>query len=204
MRNPTSKVNAFICIFVTLLLSLSSSVHETPNRHVLPPHSGIHFDTSISVGIDSSKPEKYYKPSGYPVAPEDVLLNIRKCSGFGMRFHPLLKKKRKHNGFDFPAKTGTPIVSTLFGKVKRVGYTHSKGKYVELISGDGVYITENFHCDRILVKDGDPVMPGQRIATVGNTGLSTGSHLHYGIVINGGKVHVNPINYILKSNWQTL
>lgn len=105
-------------------------------------------------------------------------------SYFGMRKAPSTGKKRKHEGLDIAASTGTPIVSPADGVVARVDYSPSYGKVVVIDHGYG-YRTLFAHNSRILVSSGARVTRGERIAEVGNTGLSTGSHLHYEVHLNG-------------------
>lgn len=105
-------------------------------------------------------------------------------SYFGMRTLPETKIRRIHEGLDIAASTGTPVVATADGVVARVEYSPSYGKTVVLDHGYG-YRTLFAHNSRILVKSGQRVMRGDRIAEVGNTGRSTGPHLHYEVLLNG-------------------
>jgi len=129
-------------------------------------------------------------PAIQPVANLEL---TRLASGYGMRIHPILKYKRMHFGIDFTAPRGTPIYSTGDGVVERVilnfgGY----GRQIIVRHGFG-YKTLYAHMQDIDVKVGDKVKRGDKIGTVGNTGLSTAPHLHYEIIKDGKKV--NPVNY---------
>ena len=106
------------------------------------------------------------------------------------RKHPISGQVRPHNGVDFAMPTGTPILSTGDGVVTRVMNHPYAGKYVEIQHGSQ-YLTRYLHLHRILVKRGQTVKRGDRIALSGNTGLSTGPHLHFELHVRGRPV--NPI-----------
>ena len=119
----------------------------------------------------------------------------RRSSDYGYRTHPVTgEKQKKHNGVDLTAPTGTPIYATRSGKVTFVGYqAKGAGNYVN-IQHDNGYISTYMHMDSYIVKKGDYVGIGQLIGYVGNTGGSTGAHLHFGIKKNG--TWVNPAHYL--------
>ncbi|MCD6581668.1 MAG: peptidoglycan DD-metalloendopeptidase family protein [Desulfuromusa sp.] len=106
------------------------------------------------------------------------------------RHHPITKRISPHKGVDFGMSVGTPIYSTGDGVVTRVKNHPYAGKYIE-IQHEGRYLTRYMHLSRITVKRGEKVKRGERIALSGNTGRSTGPHLHYEIHIKGRAV--NPI-----------
>ncbi|HJU87767.1 MAG TPA: M23 family metallopeptidase [Gemmatimonadaceae bacterium] len=110
------------------------------------------------------------------------------------RFHPILHRSRPHEGIDVSAPMGAPIVAPGNGVVSRVAREAGYGLVVEVNHGDGI-VTKYAHCSRIHVKQGQRVKRGDLIAAVGNSGLSTGPHLHYEIHVNG-KV-VDPLTYVL-------
>ncbi|MEA3362541.1 MAG: peptidoglycan DD-metalloendopeptidase family protein [Thermodesulfobacteriota bacterium] len=103
------------------------------------------------------------------------------------RLHPVTKRISPHKGVDFGMRVGTPIYSTGDGIVTRVKNHRYAGKYIE-IKHDGRYLTRYMHLSRITVKRGQNVKRGERIALSGNTGRSTGPHLHYEIHIKGRAV----------------
>lgn len=105
-------------------------------------------------------------------------------SYFGMRNMPGTDSKRIHEGLDIAASTGTPVTASADGVVARVEYSPSYGKALVLDHGYG-YRTLYAHNSRILVKSGQRVTRGERISEVGNTGISTGPHLHYEVLLNG-------------------
>jgi len=100
---------------------------------------------------------------------------------------------RLHAGIDLAAPIGTPIKAADGGKVTFAGYKGALGYMVEIDHGGG-RVTWYGHCSKLLVKKGDKVYQGQHIANVGNTGRSTGPHLHFEVHINGKTK--NPLNYL--------
>ena len=122
------------------------------------------------------------------------LTSYRLTSVFGMRFHPVLKRNRMHNGIDMAAPANTPIYAARGGLVITAAYQKDgAGNYVQLDHGDG-FRSIYMHMTRYVVAEGDYVAPGQVIGYVGTTGLSTGNHLHFGISLDG--TYVNPLEYI--------
>lgn len=117
-------------------------------------------------------------------------VNGRITSGFGMRFHPVLRRSRMHAGVDFGAPTGTPIRASAAGTVVQARYMGGYGNTVVIDHGGG-FATLYGHCSRLFVRTGQRVTQGQVIAAVGSTGISTGPHLHFEIRINGRPV--NPV-----------
>jgi len=114
-------------------------------------------------------------------------------SGFGIRIHPIYKIRKMHAGIDFTAPAGTPIYATGNGKVEAVGIDGGYGRRVVIDHGYG-YKTLYGHMSRFAVKAGQEVKRGDLIGYVGNSGSSTGPHLHYEVHKNGKPV--NPINFI--------
>lgn len=115
-------------------------------------------------------------------------------SPFGMRLHPILGIYRIHNGVDMACAAGTPIYASRGGLVEVAGYQpDGAGNYIQLNHGDG-FRSIYMHMTNYIVKQGEYVAPGQIIGYVGNTGLSKGDHLHFGISYNG--TYVNPMQYI--------
>lgn len=114
-------------------------------------------------------------------------------SGFGFRSDPFTGRPALHTGLDFPADPGTPIVAAAGGVVLSAGPHPQYGLLVELDHGNGL-VTRYAHTSRMLVKQGDLVKRGQRIAEVGNTGRSTGPHLHFEVLVEG--VQQNPARFL--------
>lgn len=113
-----------------------------------------------------------------------------------MREHPILHIARAHQGLDVTAPMGTPIEAPAKGIVIQAGWESGYGNTVTIDHGYGI-VTRFAHASRILARVGKRVERGERIALVGNTGLSTGPHLHYEVHVNGRPV--DPRRYILPS-----
>ncbi len=122
------------------------------------------------------------------------LKTYKYVSGFGTRMHPIYKTLRTHTGIDLVAPTGTKIYATGDGVVTSAQFERGYGKAI-VINHGYQYQSMYAHCSEILVHQGQKVKRGEVIGLVGNTGVSTGSHLHYEIIKGGQKV--NPINYFL-------
>jgi len=125
---------------------------------------------------------------------------------FGPRIHPLYHRRDFHQGLDIAAPRGTPIIAPADGTVIYAGYSKSRGRTLTIDHGIGLYPrdgvpakrrfkTRYFHCSKILVKKGAKVKRGDVIALVGSTGISTGNHLHYEVLVDGK--NVDPEYFIL-------
>ncbi len=121
-------------------------------------------------------------------------------SGFGFRSDPFTGRPALHTGLDFPADPGTAIVAAAGGVVLSAGPHPQYGLLVELDHGNGL-VTRYAHTSRMLVKQGDLVKRGQRIAEVGNTGRSTGPHLHFEVLVDG--VQQNPTRFLQSAGGST-
>jgi murein DD-endopeptidase MepM/ murein hydrolase activator NlpD len=111
-----------------------------------------------------------------------------------MREHPILHLARPHEGIDVTAPMGSPIEAPAAGTVIDAGWETGYGNTVTIDHGYGI-VTKFAHASKLLVKKGQHVARGQRIALVGNTGLATGPHLHYEVHVNGRPV--DPLRYVL-------
>jgi len=126
------------------------------------------------------------------------LRHIRITSHFAYRrWHPILKRYRPHHGTDFGARRGTPILAVNRGKVIFAGWMGGYGKVVK-IKHPGGYVSLYAHQSRLRVKRGQYVKKGQIIGYVGNTGRSTGPHLHFGLMKNGR--WINPMKVLRKKS----
>jgi len=115
-------------------------------------------------------------------------------SGFGYRRDPFTGRMKFHEGLDISAPTGTPVYAPADGIVTYVGMRNGYGLTIEIKHGDR-YITRYAHLSESLVRVGQRVQRGDMIARVGNSGRSTGSHLHYEVLKDG--VPVNPKRFII-------
>jgi murein DD-endopeptidase MepM/ murein hydrolase activator NlpD len=106
------------------------------------------------------------------------------------RRHPILKYTRAHNGVDYAAGTGAPVISVASGVVTFAGWTTGGGRTVKVRHASG-YESEYLHLSAINVKRGHRIGQGELVGRVGATGLATGPHLHYGLRRNGS--YVNPV-----------
>jgi murein DD-endopeptidase MepM/ murein hydrolase activator NlpD len=112
---------------------------------------------------------------------------------FGMKFHPILKKWKQHNGIDIGAKRGASIIAANTGTVIYSGWRGGYG-YCLIIDHGGGIATLYAHCSKLLVQKGQGVEKGQTIAKIGSTGQSTGPHLHFEVREEGSPV--DPLLYV--------
>jgi len=115
-------------------------------------------------------------------------------STFGKRISPFSGRLSNHNGIDIAARPGTAIIAPASGVVTSAKFNGGFGRFLKLNHGYGI-VTRYGHLSKVAVKVGQKVKRGDVIAYVGNTGLSTGPHLHYEVSVN--KVPINPMRYIL-------
>jgi len=131
----------------------------------------------------------YYLPDGRSTRRQFLrcpLPFIRVTSRFGMRTHPVLGFSARHNGTDFAAPYGTPVRATASGMVTARGRDNGRGNHVSIRHANG-FASHYYHLQRFAagLHAGQRVEQGQVIGSVGSSGLSTGPHLHYGLVKNG-------------------
>jgi murein DD-endopeptidase MepM/ murein hydrolase activator NlpD len=144
---------------------------------------------------DPDQPAEYFDGHGESVrgmlmkTPVD---GARISSGFGMRFHPVLGYTRMHKGIDFAVPVGTPVMASGTGIVKIAGHGGGYGNYMRVDMGNG-YGFAYGHLSRFApgIHPGSHVHQGEIVAYSGNTGLSTGPHLHYETLVNN--TQVNPL-----------
>ena len=131
----------------------------------------------------------------YIACPDETVVPVAgvSSSGFGYRLHPIKGEVRFHYGTDFAAWTGEDILAFADGKVTFAGYSESYGNYITIDHGSG-WESLYAHCSELLVRSGDSVAAGDKIALVGETGLATGPHLHFELKCNG--VYINPEYYV--------
>jgi murein DD-endopeptidase MepM/ murein hydrolase activator NlpD len=119
-----------------------------------------------------------FLPTKYPI------IDGWYSSNFGYRIDPFTGQHSMHEGIDFPAEFGTPIVAAASGKVVFAEWHPQYGKMIEIDHGNGL-VSRYAHASSMLVKEGDLVVAGQRLGAVGTTGRSTGPHLHFEVRLNG-------------------
>jgi len=169
-----------------LLLTTGRNIDQIERKLVIQSTS---FDEVIEMAA-TKEARLAARPAIQPVSMKDL---TRFGSAFGVRFHPILKVVRPHEGIDLTAPRGTPIYATADGKVLEAGYRAGGfGRKILLDHGFG-YRTLYGHCDEVLVSPGQSVKRGDVIGRVGSTGLSKSPHLHYEVHINGHPV--DPVNY---------
>jgi murein DD-endopeptidase MepM/ murein hydrolase activator NlpD len=124
------------------------------------------------------------------ILPVNVSYN---ASGFGWRLDPFTGRNAFHVGIDFASPTGTAIVAAAGGVVIAAEYQHEYGNMLEIDHGNDI-VTRYAHASKLLVKVGDIVKRGQHVANIGSTGRSTGSHLHFEVLVKG--VQQNPHKFL--------
>jgi len=191
-----------ITFFITLL---HLTVWGQPNRKSeIEKCTELAYSATEFRGIADSMQMTIEELCDYP-----VIFPIKKpsriSSGFGMRYHPIYKVRKFHTGIDIPKMKGTPVYATGNGEVVRKGYCSGYGYYIE-IEHAGDFRSFYAHLSKTTVNIGDTVSIATQIACVGNSGISTGSHLHY--EIRKGKRYLNPAEWcyclIAIMNKQTL
>ena len=145
-----------------------------------------------SSGGSGSTTPQYYTPSGgsfmWPATQ-----GSRISSYFGPRTSPTAGASSNHKGIDIPCPTGSDVVASAAGTVVISQYSSSAGYYIKIDHGNGIS-TVYMHNSQLVVGVGQTVEQGQVIAKAGSTGYSTGSHCHFGVMING--TYVNPLDYL--------
>jgi murein DD-endopeptidase MepM/ murein hydrolase activator NlpD len=111
-----------------------------------------------------------------------------------IRYHPILAENRPHEGLDITAPYGTTIVAPAAGRIAKVGWENGYGLVVEIDHGYGI-VTRYAHMSRTAVASGQPVRRGDRLGFVGTTGLATGPHLHYEVIVDGRPT--DPLRFIM-------
>lgn len=182
-----------ILLFISLLhLPVSAQTSDKPNRkseiekcteQVYSVREFQRIADSLQLSIDEL--------CDYP-----VIFPIRKIqrisSGFGMRRHPFSRVRQFHTGIDIPQIKGTPVYATGNGVVTNKGYNSGYGYFIEIQHTGGLH-SFYAHLSKSLVNVGDSVEIAEQIAYVGNTGVSTGYHLHY--EVRKGNRYLNPIGW---------
>lgn len=151
----------------------------------------------ISQALYRCSPVKQDIPVGQQEPVGEPLIGMPEItSSYGFRKHPITGEQKGHCGVDFSAPIGTSVFSTAVGTVTSVWSDSSCGKGIKISHSNG-YETVYCHLSKQLVSIGDKVMAGCEIAKTGNTGMSTGPHLHYSIKYNGD--YIDPKDWIGRS-----
>jgi murein DD-endopeptidase MepM/ murein hydrolase activator NlpD len=171
----------------------SIGIKLPPTKNNDSKHSGGPFIQQPDAERDELlfKADKYIKAIRYLPFGRPVKGSI--TSKYGKRKDPLNQKSAFHTGIDFRGKKGEPILATADGVVKKAFRNGGYGNYVLIDHGNG-YTTSFSHMKKYLVRKGDKIQRGQLIGLVGNSGRSTGSHLHYEIALD--KKTINPYNFL--------
>ena len=163
-----------------------------------------HVSGVVALGISyATQLRRHFKASELQQLLIDTTVDIvmptdgKITSQFGYRYHPITGKFGIHNGTDIAAPEGTPIYAAFNGRVEEIGYNSVRGNYI-LLSHGGDTQTLYLHCSEIVAPEGAVVRQGEIIAKVGNTGYSTGPHLHFEVRING--VRVDPERLLYPEN----
>ena len=141
--------------------------------------------------IDLPPTEELYEEYASPlwVNPIDGIIT----SPGGLRYNPVTGRREFHDGIDIAAPIGTAVIATREGTVLAVGTSATFGRFLRIGHSDG-YVSFMAHLNGVVVGVGDEVYQGQRVAYSGNTGRSTGPHLHFGLFRNGQ--YVDPYYYV--------
>ena len=121
------------------------------------------------------------------------------ASGFGYRIDPFSGQQAMHEGIDFITDVGTPVVAAAGGVIQFAGFHPQYGNVIDIDHGNDL-VTRYAHLSKVLVKEGDMLQRGRRIADSGNTGRSTGPHLHFEVRFHGAAQ--NPSRFLLAANPQ--
>ena len=164
---------------------------ETLDSRILAvKYDGERMDLTV---VRNTTDDNFYTPEGSSLDPAFARHpfegNYRLSSNFNpRRLHPVTGRVSPHNGTDFAMPIGTPITAPANGRVERVGNHHAAGRYI-VVRHDNGYRTRYLHLSQPLVSQGERVTMGERIALSGNTGRSTGPHLHYEVIVNNTPVN---------------
>ena len=177
-KNKTSvRFYTLYLVLVPIVFGLLVAFSNRPSRAL----SNVSRSVTVLAGED--------KPS---IAPVELTKVKKGTSGFGKRWHPILKKIQFHTGIDFEMPEGEVVMAAADGIVMESFFHSERGNYVVVKHGN-IYTTSYSHLRNAVVKAGDKIAKGQTLGYVGSTGWSTGAHLHYEVLKNGRPV--DPIRY---------
>ncbi|TDX32783.1 murein DD-endopeptidase [Modicisalibacter xianhensis] len=162
----------------------------TDSRILAAHYEGARMDLTV---VRNSADDRFYTPDGHSLDPafnrHPFNGSYRISSSFNLRRkHPITGRISPHRGTDFAMRTGSPVTSPAEGRVVKAAFQkNGAGNYL-VIRHDNGYKTRYMHLSKRLVSEGDRVSMGQKIALSGNTGRSTGPHLHYEVMVNNSQV----------------
>ena len=158
----------------------------------------------LHLGFDSGD-TKLYAPSGAVLSPVFSTAKLKPpitgpvTSSFAWRYHPITGTADFHTGMDIAAAQGMPVLAALPGEVVEVGDSQVYGNYIVLQHAEN-FQTSYSHCSEIIAREGMKVRQGERIAKVGSTGIATGPHLHFSVIVDD--MYTDPY-WTLKDNLRT-
>ncbi|MFC3282139.1 peptidoglycan DD-metalloendopeptidase family protein [Litchfieldella rifensis] len=170
------------------------------DAHILAvQYEGARMDLTV---VRNSADDRFYTPEGQSLDPAFDRYpfegSYRLSSSFNLkRRHPITGRVSPHYGTDFAMPPGSPVIAPAAGRVEKVGNHPLAGRFV-VVRHDNGYQTRYLHLSRPLVNRGERVSMGERIALSGNTGRSTGPHLHYEVIVNNNQV--DPMRVELPEN----
>lgn len=180
------------------LLNPDYTIEKAHERLVSLMHQSLdHLDTEISIQMNEKEAlYKFLENQKNMLACTPSIWPTRGwlSSGFGNRISPFTNEKEFHKGIDISTRMNTPVLAPADGLVSSTGKDYTMGKKVTINHSYGLK-TRYGHLAKILVKKGEYVKRGQEIGLVGETGRTTGPHLHYEVYLNG--LPINPRRYIL-------
>lgn len=185
IHSSTQKRFTMVKLIGILLIGMSTLTFFSPINGTTAKELS-HKKTEASTTVPTTV---YQAPPSFCPLTADFELT----SEYGNRIHPIYKKEVLHRGVDWKAPLGSPVLVAGSGLILEAGAKDKYGNCI-IILHDEIYQTLYAHLDNIDVKVGEQIVAGQQIGTVGNSGLSMGTHLHYEVIKNG--VPVNPADYL--------
>ena len=187
MLGSTIEAEAAPTVAATPAPQPEKTPEPTPTTESEPEVEHVNYDGPALP--DNTSMDKYYLNLEETVTPVMGWLS----SPFGWREHPVDGEEKFHNGVDLAVNTGTQVLAFADGTIDYIGDSPEYGLYLQISHANGV---KSFyaHCSELLVHQGQTVQAGETVALSGNTGNSTGPHLHLELKVDG--VRINPIYYI--------
>lgn len=202
MKTFHAKAKAAVVAAVAGLLTIAAAPAQAETAGYVAPSAAPNAGTGLSNEASDRQFQQLFasweRPSERPSIATSVAVpsrtpldSYRMTSDYGMRNHPVLGGRRKHDGLDMAAPSGTPIYATADGIVEKAEWFGGYGNYVAINHGADLE-TRFGHMSRYTVSAGQRVRKGDLIGYVGSTGRSTGPHLHYEVRVAGLAVDPTP------------